>query len=132
MAFTKLTKPVWTTCQQMLNLSTKSNKDPITVETTAEMASEVTAAPEETHTEEDVETHEEATTIPEMATIPATATPAWGTPTATKTNKHQHQTQLGASSAKQLAITKTTAASASRPTNHVLPQVEKPIGQNQK
>ncbi len=52
--------------------------------------------------------------------------------TTTKANRHRLRTHSSASSAKQLAITKTTAASASRQTNHVLPQVEKSTGQNQK
>jgi hypothetical protein len=133
MAFTKMTKLVWRICQWTPNSSIKSNKDPTTVVTTVATVTGATAAPEVTHIEEDVETPGEATTTPEMA-IPAAATmaTAWATPMPTKANRHQPQTHISASSAKQLATTKMTVANPSRQTNPVLHQVEKSTGQNQK
>ncbi len=115
----------------MPNSSTKSNKDPITVVTTAATVTGAAAAPEATHIVEDVEIPGEATATPDTPAAATTATTR-ATPTATKANRHQPLTHSNASSAKQLAITRTTAASASRPTNHVWPQVVKSTGQNQK
>jgi hypothetical protein len=116
----------------MRNLSTKYNKDLTTGETTAE-ATEAAATLEVTHMEKDVVTLVvEGTTTATMAT-PATPTlvtqdTTQATPMTTKANKRQTQTQLSVCFVKPLAIIKTTATNASKPTSHVWLLVEKTTG----